>query len=101
MPNRVPRLLYNTPSMNHTKEVPYIDYPIAYNEIVTQEAFYIEYDWTFVTSDAANTLLYKWNGNGWTQVTGWSNPEFFYGHGFFAVSTTAAAYVTITEHVDT
>lgn len=84
--------------MNHTKEQPYIDYPLVYNDTVTKEVFYAEYDFTFVTSDAANTTLYKWTGNGWITISGMSNPDVLYGRGFYAVDTAANAYVAITEH---
>lgn len=98
MPTIVPQFKYNTPKLNHDKLVSYIDYPIAFNEVITQEPFYVGLEWTFATSDATNTQLYKWNGNGWTEVLGWDNPETFYGRGFFAVSTAVAASVTITEY---
>lgn len=98
MPNRVPRLLYNTPTLNHTKEVPYTDYPLVFNETVTKRAFYIEFDFTFVTSDSANTTLYKWTGNGWVAITGMSNPDVLFGRGFYAVDTAANCYIAITEH---
>ena len=96
--NRVPRLLYATPDLNHKKEQPYVDYPLVYNETVTERAFYIEFDFTFVTSDSANTTLYKWNGNSWEAITGMTNPDVIFGRGFYAVTTAADAYVAITEH---
>lgn len=95
----IPKFKWETPVVNHKKLAPYVDFPVVYNATVTTEPFYVEYDWTFVTSDAANTTLYKWNGATWTTVSGWSNPERFYGRGFFAVTTAANAYVSITEHV--
>ena len=94
----VPDFKYTVPTLTHKKLVPYIDFPIVFNDIVTNEPFYIEFNWTFVTSDQANTTLRKWNGSSWTDVTGWSNPEFFFGKGFYSVTTATAAYVTVTEH---
>ena len=98
MASIVPNFKYPVPTLNHNKLVPYIDFPVVYNATVTEEPFYVEYPFTFVTSDAANTTLYKWNGNGWVSVTGISNPEYIFGRGFFAVTTAANAYVTVTEH---
>jgi hypothetical protein len=95
----VPKFKYPVPTLNHEKKVPYNEHPLVYNDTVTEEPFYVEYPFTFVTSDQGNTSLYKWNGNGWTLVTGWSNPEYFYGTGYFAVTTAANCYVTITEMV--
>lgn len=94
----VPSFKYPVPTLNHTKRVPYIDFPIAYNEIITNEAFYVDEEWTFVTSDETVTHLYKWNGIGWTEVLGWDNPERFFGRGFFSVSTTSAATCAVTEY---
>lgn len=96
----VPTFKYPVPKLNHEKKSHYNDFPLVYNETVTARAFYVTRPFTFVTSDAGNTSLYKWNGNGWTLVTGWSNPEYFYGTGYFAVTTTANCYVTITESVE-
>ena len=75
-----------------------MDFPLIYNETVTQRPFYVEYDFTFVTSTPANTTLYKWTGGGWVAVTGISNPELIIGRGFYAVTTSANEYVAITEH---
>lgn len=94
----LPKLAWNYPTLNHDKKFPYIDFPVVYNDTVTNEAFYIEHDFTFVTSDATNTSLYKWNGGGWTQVSGISNPELVFGRGYYSVTTAANAYVAVTEH---
>lgn len=98
MTTTVPKLPWSYPTLNHTKRAPYVDFPVVYNATVTNEPFYIEHDFTFVTSDSANTELYKWNGGTWTQVTGMTNPDLFFGRGFYSVTTTANAYVAVTEH---
>lgn len=100
MPTVVPQFQYTVPTLGHPKDRPYIDFPLVYNETVTNRVFYVQHPFTFVTSDAANTSLYKWNGGGWTEVTGWDNPEKVYGFGFFSVTTAANAYVSISEHVN-
>ena len=94
----LPEFQYDVPSLDHTKPRPYIDWPLVVNEIVTKRPFYVEYDFTFITSDAANTTLYKWTGGSWSAITGMSNPDVLFGRGFYAVDTAAAAYVAITEH---
>ena len=93
----VPKHLHNVPSLNHTKTVLYNEYVLINNTTVTEEPFYVDWPFTFVTSDAPNTTLYKWNGGGWTEIKGWSNPDCIGGKGFFAVTTAANAYVLITE----
>jgi hypothetical protein len=98
--SRVPSARHNLPTLNHPKTVPYIDYPVVGGAIVTNEPFFAEYDFTFVTSDAGNTTLSKWNGTGYTAITGLANPDVIYGRGFYAVTTASAAYVTVTEHVE-
>lgn len=96
----VPPLRWPAPDLDHTKDVPYTDYPIVYNETVTTRPFYIEYDCTIVTSDLANTTLLKWNGSSYTTVSGLVSPDVILGRGFFAVTTAANCYVTLTEHLD-
>lgn len=98
MPSILPSFKYTVPELTHVKERPYLDFPLVYNETVTQRPFYVEHDFTFVTSDSANTTLYKWSGGGWVAVTGISNPELILGRGFYAVTTAANAYVSITEN---
>jgi len=93
----IPSFKYVVPEVNHKKNSPYRDFPVVYEDTVTQEAFYVDHNFTLTTSDFANTTLYKWNGVGYTEVTGWSNPEYFYGKGFYAVTTAADATVCITE----
>lgn len=95
----VPTFKYPVPSLNHDKKTPYNDFPLVYNETVTNRPFYVEYPFTFVTSDLSVTTLYKWNGFGWVAVTPISNPENVDARGFFSVTTSSAAYVAITEHV--
>lgn len=95
----VPSVPWTVPDLNHHKSIPYIEYPLIYNATVTEEPFYVEHPFTFTTSDAANTTLYKWTGGSWSAITGMSNPDVIYAHGFFAVTTAANAYVSITEHV--
>ena len=97
---RVPTRLHTLPSLNHTKDQVYVDYPVVSNSTVTTEPFYLEYNATVCTSSAANTTFYKWNGTGWTEITGLSNPDIIFGRGFYAVTTATDCYVTITEHVD-
>lgn len=75
-----------------------MDFPLVYNEIVTERPFYVEHDFTIVTSNAAQTTLYKWTGGGWAAVSGISNPELIIGRGFFAVTTATDCYVSITEN---
>ena len=96
----LPYFRYTVPTLGHNKERPYIDFPLVRNETVTARPFYVEYPFTFVSSDSANTTLLKWNGVGWTTVSGWSNPDKIYGFGFFAVTTAANCYVVISEHVN-
>jgi hypothetical protein len=100
MEDSLPKRSYSVPELNHKKVAMYIDFPLVYNAIVTNEAFYVDRDWTFVTSDLANTTLYKWNGGGWTTVAGVTSPDTFISRGYYSVTTAAAAYVAITEHVD-
>ena len=96
----VPGYGYNVPTLNHTKNRTYKDFPIVSNATLTNEPFYIENDCTITTSDLANTTLKKWEGNGWVTVTGLVSPDVIVGRGFFAVTTAANAYVTLTEHKD-
>lgn len=96
----VPYTRYPTPALNHTKNFPYTDFPLVYNATVTTEPFFVEYDCTIVTSDLANTTLLKWNGNSYTTVSGLVSPDVILGRGFFAVTTAANCYVTLTEHTD-
>lgn len=93
----VPNFRWPVPTLNHTKRAPYIDFPIIYNAIKTNEPFYVDMDFIYCSSDTANTKLYKWNGNSYSEVSSYTNPDVISGKGFYAVSTTVAAYVTITE----
>lgn len=99
MTGLVPPFKYTVPLLNHNKQVPYIDFPLVYNETVTNRPFYVEYPFTFVTSSPSTTSLYKWTGAGWAQITPISNPENVDARGFFSVTTSGNAYVAITEHV--
>lgn len=94
----VPSFKYPVPKLDHDKVTFYDEYPVVWNEAATNRAFYVTYPFTFVTSDATVTTLYKWNGNGWTEVAGISNPEYIFGRGYYSVTTSSAAYVTVTEH---
>jgi len=96
----VPSFKYTVPTLNHKKLAPYIDFVVVNNKAVTYEPFYVDRPFTFVTSDSAATMLYKWNGGGWTTIAGINNPDIFYARGFYSVSTIQACYVAITEHVD-
>lgn len=96
----VPTARYTTPTLNHQKDWPYQDYPLVNNATVTTEPFFIDHDCTIVTSDLANTTLLKWNGNSYTTVSGLVSPDVILGRGFFAVTTAANCYVTLTEHTD-
>jgi len=95
----VPNLPWSTPSVLHKKKSPYLDFPVVYNDTLSNVVFYVEHDFTFVSSDPTNTTLYKWNGNGWTEIAAIANPEKITIRGFFSVTTAANAYVTVTEHV--
>jgi hypothetical protein len=95
----IPQTKWLTPTVNHDKIVPYVDFPVVHNATVTTEPFYVDYDFTICSSDPTNTTLYKWNGVGWTEIGGVANPEKITIRGFFAVTTAANAYVTITEHI--
>lgn len=96
----VPNLGHVVPVLNHRKKSYYIDFPIINNDTIANEAFYVEHDFTIVSSNISNTALYKWNGTGWTEVTGLSNPDVIFGRGFYSVTTTANESVAITEHVN-
>lgn len=100
----IPFTLHDVPALPEPKEQYYVDFPVVANETVTNRPFFINPDslgWTYCTSDDTVTTISKWNGNSWTDVTpGYNNPEFFYGTGFYSITTTANAYVTITEHRD-
>ena len=96
----LPVLRYGTPVLNHQKDHPYVDFPLVNNATVTAEPFYITRDCTIATSDLANTTLLKWNGTSYSTVTGLVSPDIIVGRGFFAVTTAANAYVTLTEHTD-
>jgi hypothetical protein len=98
--SKVPYLRYPSPALVLPKEMWYLDYPLVYNETVTARPFYLDYDCTIVTSDLANTTLLKWNGNSYTTVSGLVSPDIIVGRGFFAVTTAANCYVTLTEHPD-
>lgn len=95
----LPNFKYTVPTLTHVKDRPYLDFPLVYNETVTERPFYVEHDFTFVTSAANDTTLYKWSGGGWVAVTGISNPELILGRGFYAVSTLVDAYVSVTENI--
>jgi len=100
MPSILPSFKYTVPILGHVKERPYIDFPIIYEATQSNVAFYVEHPFTICTSSFANTTLYKWNGIGWSTISGWTNPEKVYGMGFFAVTTSANATVIISEHVN-
>jgi hypothetical protein len=101
MPGKLlPNRRHTLPSVNHLKDVPYLDYPVVYETTVTNEVFYVDHSFTLCTSDLANTSLYKWNGVGWTAITGFTNPDVFDGRGFYSVTTAADASVVVTEHTE-
>ena len=100
MTNIVPNFKWPVPELDHDKLVPYNDYPLIYNEIVTNRPFYVEYNFIITTSDLTTTTLSKWNGNSWSTVTGLTNPDLVAGIGFYSVTTTAANYVTISEQIN-
>ena len=94
----VPSFRYNVPTLNHEKKAPYIDFPIVFNETVTNRPFYVDGTFLIATSLLADTTLNKWEGNGWTPVVGITNPDTIAGRGFFSITTTSNQYVTITEY---
>lgn len=101
MPGKLlPNRQHTLPALNHTKDKPYIDYPVVSGQTVTNEPFYVEHDFTLCTSSATVTTFSKWTGNGWKDIAGLSNPDIIFGRGFYSVTTTADAYVVITEHVN-
>jgi hypothetical protein len=95
----VPKFQYPVPTLNHDKLVPYIDFPIIYNDTKTNEPFYVDGEFIWASSDPGNTLLYKWNGFGWTEVSSYTDPDIIAGRGFFSVSTVTDQYVVISELV--
>lgn len=97
MPNKVPDFRYEVPKLNHKKLADYIDFPIVYNAIKTNEPFYVDKNFIISTSDLTTTTLSKWQGTGWADVTGLTNPDLVAGKGFYSITTTAANYVTISE----
>lgn len=100
MADLIPKTPWIVPTVAHKKNAPYIDFPLVYNDTVTNVVFYVDYDFTICSSSPTNTTLYKWNGNGWTEIGGITNPEKITIRGFFSVTTAADAYVTITEHIN-
>lgn len=100
MPSILPNFKYTVPTLGHIKDRPYIDFPVVYNDTLTEVPFYVEFPFTICTTTLANTTLYKWNGIGWSTVSGWTNPEKIYGMGFFAITTSADETVIISEHVN-
>jgi len=94
----VPSFKWNTPTVVHDKQEPYVDYPVVYNDTVTNRVFYVEYPFTIATTDLANTTLYKWCGNSWVAMTGLVNVDVVDARGFFSVTTASAATVVVTEH---
>jgi hypothetical protein len=92
----VPSFNYPVPTLNHDKLVPYIDFPIIFNAIKTNEPFYVDGEFLWVCSDTSATL-HKWNGFSWTEVSSYTNPDIIEGRGFFSVTTTVAGYCTISE----
>lgn len=95
---RTPSVGYSVPTLAHIKRSDYRDYPLVNNETVTERPFHVNKDCTIVTSDLANTTLYKWAGTGWVAVSGLVSPDVIVGRGYFAVTTAANAYVVLTEH---
>jgi len=93
----VPSFGWPVPTLNHTKRAPYIDFPIVYGAIKTDEPFYVEEDFIIATSDLTTTTLSKWNGSTYSATTGLTNPDLVAGRGFYSITTTAANYVTISE----
>lgn len=93
----VPNFNYAVPTLDHVKLVPYIDFPIVYDDTVTERAFYVNAPFAFATSNPDNTTLLKWNGIGWTVITGWANPDKIDSRGFFAFTTDIDTYITISE----
>lgn len=101
MPGKLlPTRQHDLPAINHTKDKPYIDYPIVSNATVTNEPFYVEHDFTVCMSNLSATTISKWNGVGWTAITGLANPDVIFGRGYYAVTTSSDAYVVITEHTN-
>ena len=96
----VPPFGIRAPAMNHKKDAPYRDFVLVYNDTVTNEVFYLNYDCTITTSNLANTTLKKWDGSGWQTVSGLVSPDVIVGRGFFSVTTAADAYITISEHTE-
>jgi hypothetical protein len=68
----------------------------VYNEVVTERPFYVDGEFLWVCSDAAAKLL-KWNGNSYTEISSYTNPDIISGRGFFAITTTVPAYATVSE----
>jgi hypothetical protein len=95
----VPTFPWDVPKLNHVKTDSYIDFPVVHNAIATDEPFYVEYDFIIATTDLTTTTLSKWNGSTFVAVTGLTNPDLVAGRGYYAVTTTAANYVTISEVV--
>jgi len=93
----VPAVRWPTPTLGHIKQAPYLDYPLVYNETVSLRPFYVEGDFVYCSSDTANTTVHKWNGNSYTVISSYTNPDIISGRGYFAITTAADAYVTITE----
>lgn len=97
----VPVVKYTVPLLDHQKYAPYLDYPLIAGETVALRPFYVETDFIYCSSATATTTLHKWNGVGYTQVTSYTNPDVIAGRGWYAVTTTANNYVTITELLPT
>lgn len=94
----VPRRQHSLPLLNHTKDFPYVDYPVVSNDTVTNEPFYAEHEFTICGSGAYT--LSKWNGTGWTAVANITNPDIIMGRGYYAVTTASDLYVVVTEHTN-
>lgn len=94
---QITRTRWPRPALNHVKTAPYTEFPLVYNDTVTNEPFFVGFPFLIATSTLANTTLYKWNGNSWTEVSGWANPDIIDGRGYFSVTTSADEYVLITE----
>jgi hypothetical protein len=96
----VPVVPYTVPLLDHQKYAPYLDYPLIAGETVSLRPFYVEYDFIYCSSDEVTTSLHKWNGNSYTEVPSYTNPDVIAGRGWFAITTTANNYVTITEMIN-
>ena len=98
MTSIIPKFKYPVPVIEHDKLAPYIDFPLVFNETVTNRVFYVDGTFLIAMSSLAATTLSKWEGNGWTPVLSITNPDTIAGRGFFSITTTSNQRVTITEY---